>query len=110
MAAIDKSQFLKEAFLKEADSLWDEHEKKFMRALEDSGRNAIQVVFKVDLDTTEAPLALVCLQFKDKTKEAGLDVTKTYKSQVSRVEAEDPAQPPLVTENTRSRKPRRVRD
>lgn len=77
------------------ETLWDECKGKFMKALADSGREKVNVSFKVTLDLSEsAPVVDTEISFRDKCKEGGMNVNKTFRKSISE-ECEDPSQPPL---------------
>lgn len=81
--------------LTHAGNLWVRCEKKFMDAMDGSDRKQIQVAFAVTLNTKEKlPVVDVQISFKDKAKESGLDVVKTYRLSETE-EIEDPDAPPL---------------
>ena len=75
------------------EQAWKECEKMFFRALEDSDKSTVQLVFKVTPDLSEAaPLVTSTLGWKDKAVERGIKVTKSYSSNPQRKELEDPSQ------------------
>lgn len=82
--------------------LWLKHEKKFMNAMDDSQRKQIQVNFATILNTKEAaPVVDTTISFKDKAKESGMDVIKTYRDSETD-EIPDPNAPMLPgTEGTK---------
>lgn len=86
---------LQESALKQISDLWAKCEKKFLDALDDSARKRIQVSFAVTLNCSEAaPVIDVKISFKDKCKESGLEVTKTF-STATAEQLDDPHQPAL---------------
>lgn len=75
--------------------LWSRCEGKFMDAMDGSDRKQIQVSFGVILNTKErAPVVDTTISFKDKAKESGISVVKTYRLSETD-ELEDPDAPPL---------------
>lgn len=75
--------------------LWSRCESKFMDAMDGSDRKQIQVSFGVILNTKErAPVVDTTISFKDKAKESGISVVKTYRLSETD-ELEDPDAPPL---------------
>lgn len=75
--------------------LWARCETKFMDAMDGSDRKQIQVNFGVILNTKErAPVVDTTISFKDKAKESGISVVKTYRLSETD-ELEDPDAPPL---------------
>jgi hypothetical protein len=81
--------------LTHAGKLWIRCEKKFMDAMDGSDRKQIQVSFGVIINTKEKmPVVDTTISFKDKTKESGMSVIKTYRLSETE-ELEDPEAPPL---------------
>lgn len=75
--------------------LWEKGENKFMAALEDSGKNRVTVNFGVTLDLSEsAPVVDTQMSFRDKAKESGMDVTKSFRLSHTD-QLEDPNAPAL---------------
>lgn len=91
--------------LQQVAKLWSRGNKKFMDAMDDSQRKQIQLNFAAILNTKEnAPVVDVTLSFKDKCKESGMDVIKTFRISETE-ELEDPTQPGLPgTEGARGGK------
>lgn len=75
--------------------LWVRCEGKFMDAMDGSDRKQIQVSFASILNTKErAPVVDTTIIFKDKGKESGISVVKTYRLSETD-ELEDPDAPAL---------------
>lgn len=80
------------------ETLWNETAKKFMSALEDSDRRVIQLNYAVTLNLSEnAPVIDTKISFRDKTKEGGMNVIKTFHKSASE-QLEDPTAPRLPGE------------
>lgn len=81
--------------LQQVAKLFTKGGKKFMDAMDDSQRKQIQLNYAVILNTKEnAPVVDTTLSFKDKCKESGMDVIKTFRISETE-ELEDPTQPGL---------------
>ena len=81
--------------LQQVAKLFTKGGKKFMDAMDDSQRKQIQLNYAVVLNTKEnAPVVDTTLSFKDKCKESGMDVIKTFRISETE-ELEDPTQPGL---------------
>jgi hypothetical protein len=90
--------------------LWTRCEKKFMDALDGSERKTIQVGFSVLLNLKErAPVVDTTISFKDKTKESGMSVIKTFRLSETD-ELEDPDAPPLPGVDMEAAKAGRLAD
>lgn len=91
--------------LQQIAKLWSRGNKKFMDAMDDSQRKQIQLDFAATLNVKEnAPVVDVVLSFKDKCKESGMDVIKSFRIKETE-ELPDPTQPGLPgTENAKGGK------
>lgn len=75
--------------------LYERHWPRFMKALEDSDKRTITLHFRSTLNMSEnAPVVTTTLKFKDKTKEHGMDVIKSFSAGETDV-LDDPNQPGL---------------
>lgn len=93
---MEVDEILMEEVVRQVRAAWEENSKMFYRALEDSEKAQIQLVFKVTPDLSEAtPLVTLTLSWKDKAVERGVKVTKSYTSATYRRELEDTNQAPL---------------
>lgn len=93
------SKDCKEAFLQQADQLWEDYQENFFKAIEDAPNKKLQLVMKTDLDLSSGgPVVLSGLEFKDRDTEHGMEVTKTYRSPKERLQLPDPNQPELLGE------------
>lgn len=93
---MEVDEILVEEVVRQVRAAWEENSKMFYRALEDSEKAQIQLVFKVTPDLSEAaPLVTLTLSWKDKAVERGVKVTKSYTSATYRRELEDTNQKPL---------------
>lgn len=71
---------LLESALGQFEEVWMKGEKRFTQAMDDSGRDTIVLHFNVTLDKSNpAPVVDVTMSFKDKCKESGMEVIKTFK-------------------------------
>lgn len=86
---------LRETAGEQINQLWEKCETKFMDALDDNDKKRVRVVFGVTLDLHEnAPVVDTEISFRDKCKEGGMNVIKTFRLGVSE-QLEDPTQPAL---------------
>lgn len=86
---------LLETAINQINQLWEKCEGKFMDALDDNDKKRVRVVFGVTLDLHEnAPVVDTEISFRDKCKEGGMNVIKTFRLGVSE-QLDDPTQPAL---------------
>jgi hypothetical protein len=86
---------LLESVTSQIRQLWEKAGKKFFDALDDNDKKQITLTFSATLNLKEnAPVVDVELAFKDKCKESGLTVNKTYRVGLAE-QLEDPTQPRL---------------
>lgn len=82
--------------LKSVTSMYSDHESSIMEALEEGGKKTIVVNFRSLLDlSSKAATVETTMTFKDKDREKGMEVTKTFKAHVQ-FRGEDPEQPALL--------------
>jgi hypothetical protein len=95
---------IKRQVLSHIEALYDKYGAKFFDALDDSDSKKLNMDFTATINLAEsAPVITTCISFKDKCKEAGMDVTKTFSADITDV-LEDPQQPELEGTKGKSRK------
>lgn len=88
------------------EQLYDKYGPKFFEALEDSDSKTLNMDFTATINLADsAPVVTTTISFKDKCQEAGMQVTKTFKADITDV-LEDPSQPEIpAVKGAKGRKP-----
>lgn len=96
MAAKRTNPQIKSKLMEHVEALYNKYGGKFFDALEDAESKKLQMNFTATIDLADAaPVVTTEISFKDKCKEAGMDVTKTFSADTTDV-LDDPTQPELI--------------
>lgn len=95
---------IKKQVMSHIEALYDKYGGKFFDALEDADTKKLNMDFTVTIDLSEAAPAITTqVSFKDKTKESGMNVNKTFSADTTDV-LDDPTQPALPGADAKGKK------